>query len=196
MNEQTATNETNPSAKPEGEGSSAQDLDSLLNQFDSETNEQTTTTEAKPQSGKSQLEQWAERKMQEEAEAEVRQGITEAVTSIKSDLDLNLPEGLADEVYEGILYAKAGKHPEITKAFMERKQNPKAWGSVVDAIRNELKEKIQKSPDPRLTRDREAVMAAVRNQPNTEPDSDFDSKAVKRMTLSELHKAFPGLNKP
>lgn len=152
---QPVVDETQVSAKPDATVDSARndgaDLDTLLAQYETETK--------KPEAVSPPVEQ-----QQPQPDPNLlrlvtrveRQDINNLVKEVKGDLDID------DDLVEAFVDAQARKDPRLARAWMERDSNPKVFGQIAKELGKSLQKRFAKRPDPGLTEDREAVVAAVR----------------------------------
>ena len=166
---QPVVDETKVSAQPDTTVDSARndgaDLDSLLAQF-----EQQAAPRPEPVSPPVQQQQ-PERQQLDPNVARVlgrieREDIGKLVSSVKGDSDIE------DDLVEAWIDTQARKDVRLQRAWLERDANPKAFEQIAKQLGKEFAKRTAKRPDPALTEDREAVVAAVRGaSTNRAPDS-------------------------
>lgn len=157
---QPVVDETNPSAQPEGAVDSARndgnDLDTLLAQYDQETKkpEPVSPPETQPQQppARPQVDPNVSRLLSRFD----REDLERLVKDVKGDLDFD------DDLVEAWIDTQARKDPRLQRAWLEREGNPKAFGQIAKELGKSFAKRASKRPDPALTEDREAVVAAVR----------------------------------
>ena len=173
---QTVTTDTNPPAAPGGavapDARPEDDLDTLLNEFSGSEQPGSTQTQTKPepQAGaaddpqlKSRLDQ-LERKL---AEDQFQKDIAPVIQKVRGDLST---EGMNDSEILDWMEGRAKRDERLRTAWLNRQQNPAAWGKVVDGLGRELHKKFAKLPDANATEDRAAVTAAVRGASTKAPE--------------------------
>ena len=147
--------ETQQSSTEES-GAQDDDLDTLLSQFDQETNQTTDETSAKgeqPDETTKRLQQLEERV----AEDEYRKDITNVIQEVRGGLP---EEVLDDTMIEGWLDAAARKDTRLRNAWLARKQKPEDF----DKVKQSLAKDFQKKFGPYFQdSDKEAVASAVRS---------------------------------
>jgi hypothetical protein len=80
-------------------------------------------------------------------------------------------KGLSDKMVRARLNLEAAEDPRIARAFAMRHSNPEAWDRVLGGIGERLVSEIGDRPDPKLTANREAAVAAARGRvENAPPD--------------------------
>lgn len=150
----------------------ADDLDSLLAEFAAQTKpaatatkpETTTETTSAPAASTDKRIEAIERRYAEEA---VARDLRPVIEKIKG----KVPEGFFEDTeIEDWVAARAQRDPRLANAWMNRHQNPTAWGKVVDAIGEQMAAKFKKLPDRGATEDRAAVTAAVRGASKQAPE--------------------------
>lgn len=169
--EQAVANETAPIETVD----SAQDLDSLLNEFDASIN--STQTKEPEQPNTNELIEFVReerevrtKQREEEIKQQTANDIKSAVSVISEELEgLNLPERLI----RGALYDKAENDPRFLQAWTNRSQDPKTFNKILKSFAKEVKGDFDNVPDRQATEDREALAAAVRsaNTRSAEPET-------------------------
>jgi len=143
----------------ESEDNKTEDIDSLLDEFDSDTKEEPKEVEDTPDPRLDMVESLVARQEQQDLEA--------TVTQVKG-LDENLKD-IPDRIVKNLLRAEAADDPRIQKAYNARFQNPEKWQTVQKTLAKTLGEQLQR-PDSRVTSDTEAARAAVKGSSTTQPD--------------------------
>ena len=181
MNEQ-AVSETDESVTQTAEAETAQDLDSILNEYESA--QETPQQQAEPD-----VKSLAERLSafeQKQAAEQTQKDINNAITTVKDGLDAPIP----DEIIEGLLYAKADKNAKFRQAWNERHTNPTGFNKVLKAVQADLKKQFSSLPDKGVNEDREALASAVRGSKSTTVETqDFDGKKIANMSDREFRKS-------
>lgn len=159
-----ADTQAKPGSEAEGARNDGNDLDALLAEFDSKTK----TEPAKPapaadttQPDNALLQEIRAMKpvVEQFAQSQFKQQITETVKDIRGDMDA---ETFDDEFVEAWLDARARKDSRLQQAWLQKDANPRQWGRIKSELGREFKKKFDKMPDRQVTEDREAVVAAVR----------------------------------
>lgn len=129
---------------------------------------------------------WIRSQKQEKEREQYQQGVNNAVESIKKDLgDVKI----SDRVIRGMLHDLANQNPKVNTAFNNRFTDPGTWNRVLKAAAKDFAKEFQ-TPDPEMTRDREAVASAVRSASTAKPTPTEDQasfeKKVSTMDASAL----------
>ena len=180
MNEQAVNEPEEQVAKPTGDQEVAQgdDLDSILNEYETETKE-----EAKPQQQaeiKPEDIEFIKDFQRETARKQTAEDIASAVSMVSDGLDFG-SEDLTKEVVEGVLYKRVENDPRMLNAFMSRRQNPSGWSKVLNAVKGELKSKMV---DQKTTKDWNALESAVHSANTSKPQEDTP-KPLHKMSWHE-----------
>ena len=178
MNEQTVSeNDVETTSSTEGE--TAQDLDSILNEYESAQ----ATPQQKSEPDVKALAEKLNALEQERVAERTQKDIQSAIGTVKDGLDIQMP----DEVIEGILYAKADKNAKFRQAWNERHTNPTGFNKVLKAVQAELKKNFASMPDKSVNDDREALASAVRGSKSTTVETqDFDAKSIAKKSDREF----------
>jgi len=136
----------------------AQDLDSLLSEFD----ESSPEPEEKPkdESEVQQLKAQVERLEQNQVLVDARKGVDEAVTQIK---EIGGLDNISDQIIEDMLQGWGSRDHRLAAAFSNRLQDPKGYQKILAGLAGEFKTALQQ-PDEKITEDQEALRATVRGQ--------------------------------
>lgn len=171
---QAAVDEPKVPAQPGTEVTSARkddDLDTLLNEFDTEQPKPSPTvatpepkTEAADES-KVVLEQMRG-VLSEHQQRQFRQDMNETVKNVRGDLD---PEFFDDDFVEAWLDARARKDTRLQAAWNNRHAKPKEFQKIVEGLGSDFTKKHGKMPDKNATEDRAAVADAVRGSSTSAP---------------------------
>jgi hypothetical protein len=167
--EQSVADNTAPNETVE----SAQDLDSLLNEFDSQ--EQAKPEPEQPKDDNSDVFEYVRQQRDEQVKQQTNQDIQNAVGTMNKELEgLNLPE----RVVRGMLFDKAENDSRFLQAWTNRHQNPAAFDKILKGLATEIRGDFESLPDKQTNEDREALAAAVRSANNkpAEPEQvDFNA---------------------
>lgn len=138
-------------------------LDELLADF--KEPEAKPEPESKPESKSKtdEMYEWMQSERQEKVNSAMESGITEAVSSLKSD-----EIKATDRALKGFLYTLADQNPIFGKAFESRLTNPAQWERSLEWAKQEAIKDFPASTD-KLTKDIEAAKAGASTQ--TEPES-------------------------
>ena len=182
MDNEQAVSQTDAPETQVSEAETAQDLDSILNEY--EAAQETPQQQAEPD-----VKSLAERLSafeQKQAAEQTQKDISSAITTVKDGLDAPIP----DEIIEGLLYAKADKNAKFRQAWNERHTNPTGFNKVLKAVQADLKKQFASLPDKGVNEDREALASAVRGSKSTTVETqDFDGKKIANMSDREFRKS-------
>lgn len=179
----------------------ADELDTLLAEFENESGTETITEQPNTTEGGDDLASQVKELVQaqkarerQDAEADTRKGIDQAVgwvTEVLKEKELEVPEG-AEDLIEGSLDTAARKDPRIAKAFMERHKRPSAWKKIVVAHAQGL---TRYFPQANQDSQREQAAAAVaQSRSGKSKGQDFPSaKDLGRMSDREFFKLAKGM---
>jgi hypothetical protein len=154
---QPVVDETQASAAPDVTVDSARndgaDLDSLLAQFETEAKKPEPVSP--PQTRQQQPAQ-VDPNVSRLLSRFDREDLAKLVNVVKGDLDYD------EDIVEAWIDTQARKDPRLQRAWLEREGNPKAFEQIARELSKSFAKRTAKRPDPALTEDREAVVAAVR----------------------------------
>lgn len=161
--------------KPESEvGTDAReqedDLDALLNQYDTQTQ---PAPEPKPETVEgtdSDLKYIRERMDamdKKVADSEFRSDMNSAIKQVRGELSAEI---LDDGFVEAYIDGQARGDPRLAKAWSERHANPQQYDKVLTSMGRNLAKKFANMPDAQATEDREAVTAAVSGASKQAPE--------------------------
>lgn len=155
---QPVVDDTKPAAEPAGAVDSARndgsDLDTLLAQYETETKK--TEPVSPPQTQQQEQPVQVDPNVSRLLSRFDREDLQKLVHEVKGDLDFD------DDLVEAWIDTQARKDPRLQRAWLEREGNPKAFGQIAKELSKSFAKRTAKRPDPALTEDREAVVAAVR----------------------------------
>jgi hypothetical protein len=197
---QTAVDAPDATATPVVEGNGAQnkadDLDTLLSEFDEGANKTSAAAQTQPEPKTvtdNDLKQTYEQMRAFVGEAQglrFRQDMDATIKDVRGDLDSDLFD--ADFV-ESWLDGQARKDPRLANAWANRSANPKAFQKVKTELGRNFQKKYGKLPDKGATEDREAVTAAVRGASTQAPASKApDFSGMSNAEFREAHKKHYG----
>lgn len=201
-NKQAVVEKPDAQAKPAAEGADARDdkgddLDALLSQYDTETQqkpgadaaskpEQKQATDSDPVK---KLATEVEELRRREADRQYRSDIQPVLQKLRGDIP---PELYDDEDIQDWLDREAKKDTRIAKAWQNRHDDPRTLDKVVDALGKRLSQRFSKLPDKQATDDRDAVAAAIRGASTKAPEGkapDY-SKASNQEFANQVEKDF------
>lgn len=80
------------------------------------------------------------------------------------------------DIIEAFLIKEASDKPEVNKAFTQRGNDPAAWEKIRTELVKQFSKRFEDMPDPGITEDREAVIAASQSQgkPSEEEEMSLD----------------------
>lgn len=179
---ETAASETQP------DGQESASLDAILDEFDEEVKPEETQKE----SGQdvNEILDYVRNQQKREAMEQTTTDINAAVDTVLDGVNLGLPDDLAKDVVEGLLYKQVENDKRLLGVFVNRRQNPSAWKSVLNHIKQDIQSRY--NVDTKTTQDWNALESAVRssqtsNATESQPDvsnmSDNDFMKLK-MKLS------------
>jgi hypothetical protein len=163
------------------------DLDALLEEFDSPPKSESETAkelnkevEDKPEQDKAEAEgdkpkdkapsgldqdtqlalKYAKTQFQETIKRETDKAVEDATKVVKGDLKV------PDVAAKAYLHMLADEDVRFRSAFMQRKSNPEAWNKILGAVHQKFAKEFTSSSDPDLTKKRDSVLSAVRSAGN------------------------------
>lgn len=151
-----------PGAAVDGARNDGNDLDTLLAQFDQQT--QPRVDPVSPPPATQQQDTPTPATQPDPLVASLykrieREDIGNLVKQVRGDLDATLWD---NEIVEAWIDAQARKDPRLARAWLERVNNPQGFERIGKELGKKFAERASKVPDRQLTEDREAVAAAVR----------------------------------
>lgn len=187
--EQAVADQPDPeSQETSADGGSAQDddLDSLLNQWESSSAESAETGEQTDDD--SDLDPKEIKRMRKELneireaqwQNETHQAVSEAVSVMRKSVadEMDVPS----ELWEDVLYGKAARDDRIRTAFMHRHKDPDKWNKTLASLAKQTVKGFKKDGvDKSATEDKNAVSSAVRSASKSPPadegpsEKDFDN---------------------
>lgn len=171
---QAVVDETKAPALPGAEATGARtddDLDTLLKQFD-EQQPQRPSEPARPEPrAEAAPDKVANDTVLKEAEfirsERFKRDMSETVKEVRGDLPADLYD---DKLVQAWIDARAADDPRLSRAWVERYDNPQRFQQVKAALGKEFARKYGRLPDRQATEDREAVTAAVRGASTKAPE--------------------------
>lgn len=174
---QAVVPDTDAQAKPGAEVDSARtepDLDTLLKQFDTETQPPKGSTETEPATTKPgtgtdhpKTDPRVEALIQREHKREFQADMDRTVKSVQGEIALPF---VTPKFVESWIDAEAREDPRLAKAWRDRADNPKQFDQVVQALGKKFAKQFTGLPDANATEDRNLVAAAVRGASTKAPE--------------------------
>lgn len=168
-----AVAETDSQSKTGVEAESAPDLDSILQQYDAEASKAETTAQPTPETAtipdlkaiNARINEFENRVAMED----YKKDMGEFVKKVRGELDSDIFD---DVMIEAFVDAQARKDPRLTKAWLNRKTDPKSIEKIAKAMNKSFSDKFSRLTDRKITEDTEAVVAAVRGASTKTPGQD------------------------
>lgn len=185
-----AVAETDGQSKTVAEAESAPDLDSILKQYEADTTSSTTSTASTtvPETTTTPDLKAIESRINEfekrAAMDEYRKDMDGFIKNIRGELDAEIFD---DTYVEAWVDAQARKDPRLTKAWLNRKTDPKSIEKIAKAMNKSFTDKFKNLPDRQITSDTEAVVAAVRGASTKTPGQDKPAD-FKKMSDRDFNK--------
>lgn len=190
--EQTAVAETKEApteATPAAEGAAQPDvLDDLLKEFDLKREaaqpQQQQPAPSGPMGEQQPIDVAAlatiERRLAEQEARETRREL--------ENLFGRLSDGTQADAVDAEAYcnAMALRDPRINQAWMQRTSNPRAWGKVETALRQDFTKRYGKKVDKQVTESRDAVASAVRSASTAAPQKEMTDKEIYTASKDEF----------
>lgn len=166
--------------EPTEEASEQGDLDSLLNEWDTEGKQEPKEEPAKPPAQDTRVDYMYQRMVADE----INQTVDHLSEGLSEHFDVE------QDFLRDWLEGRAGRDPKLTNAFMGRHQNPSAWKKIEGELGKELLKKIRiKEKKEETTADKEAAAAFVRGSSTKEvPDKPKSSEELEKMSDAEFRK--------
>lgn len=157
MNEQAVT-ETE-AEKPTGEGEGAQDLDTLLKDY-----EEKVETKQEPDDTENRLTDEDRNEIREFKKQRLEADINNAVETVRDNLETKLP----DWIINGALQYLAIYDNRFQNAWTKRSENKGNWNRVLQGVAQKIANEL---PDFQSTETRNQVVAAVKGASVRKADS-------------------------
>ena len=167
-----------PAAETTGAQDTTQDLDSLLQEFETSA-KPAPAPQAVPASQNAEL---AEVK-RELADIRFQREIEPILKGVRGDIPSDV---ISDAEFIDLLDGRAKRDPALRNAYAERQANPRKWAQIQKALNAEYTKKFQPRVDAAATADKEAVAAAVRGTSTKAPEEKAPSYGS--MNNSEFQK--------
>lgn len=139
------------------EANGAQDLDSILNEYDSKTRVEPKQSDGL-ESKVDHIYQAFQAQEQERTEAD----INAAVGTIKGEVDID------PDLIRGYLEVTASKDKDFAQAFQNRKSDPTAWNKHLSKAQERFNEMFSKI-DRKATEDTQELVSAVTGSNQSKP---------------------------
>ena len=182
--EQAVVDESNAADTVATEDNAQDELDSLLSEYSTET-EQATTVESSTDASKiDEVHAMLQESQRKEAETVTSTRIADSVKLFNESLETPMSK----DMVETILHGRAAKDPRVLNAFSQAGQNPAAWNKVVKALAKDYASELAKSPDADATADQDAVVAAVRSATTKAPETaEITDDSVATMSTKDFN---------
>lgn len=116
-----------------------------------------------------------------------RADMDNAVKAIQEAIPEDARKLFTPDVIEGHLYKQAEDSEEVKNAWLQRANNPGAWAQKQVELAEDFAKRFEETPDPAISEDREAVIAASKTKAAKEEvgdimkisKSDFDAEQRK-----------------
>lgn len=171
---QAVVEKPDAAATPAVEGTDARDtgddLDALLQQFDTAAKPEPATASKPEQKPGAELDPKkiaADVRAEIEADNRFKADVDKTVKAIRGEID---PEIADDRFVRAYLDAEAEADPRLAQAFRDRNTKPREFAKVTEQLAKRFAAKFSRLPDKAATEDREAVTAAVRGASNRAPE--------------------------
>lgn len=178
QNKQAVADQADPQPTQEAEGQADgarnegnDSWDELLAQFEQETSTDNQASKETAQQQTAQPDQAALDRLnaieQRIEQQEFQKDMGEVVSNIRGDL----PNDVFDDAFvEAWIDAQARRDPRLQNAWVNRRNDPKRFGKVVNELGKQFGKKFSDLPDKNATEDREAVTQAVRGATQKSPE--------------------------
>lgn len=148
------------------EGGAQDDLDTLLSQWESSTDDTSDTSgqaddsDSDPKKKLDRIEQHLQRVEQERAQETVQRDLESTAKTMKEAISdqMDVPEDVLKEV----LHGRAAMDSRVLSAWNNRHRDKASWDKTASAIARDFAKKLRTNLDDSATEDREAVASAVR----------------------------------
>lgn len=195
MAEEQTVADTDVQDAPVTEEGSAQgdDLDSLLNEWESRSKAEEPKEEPKPKGEQKestpdeikQVAAWVKEQQQRQIEEQTQKDIESAVSKIHGEMESPVSKYLI----EGALWREASNDPRFLRAWQNRGKDPDGFNRILGAVRRNIEKEMGSQPDKTVSADREAVTRAVRGASNAPPAEEFPSeKELNQMSDAEFRR--------
>lgn len=157
----------------------SQDLDSILNEYESKTQPQPESNELNEKVDK--IYEAFQTQQQQETEADIEA----AVNTVKGELDVD------PDFIRGYLEVTASKDEEFKNAFLNRKASPAKYQQALGKIQEKITENFSRL-DKKATQDTQEMVAAVsgNSQSNEQPEQAPD---YSKMSDADFQKALENI---
>jgi len=182
MSEEQAVVSEDAVAEPTVDNGDAQDLDSLLSEFESET--ETQANQAQPAGEQQSSDDYAERIKALETrieQEEYQSDMSNVVKEIRGESDFD------DDFMEAWIDTQARKDERLRVAWANRKSNPQAFNKVIKSLGSKFRDKYTNP----IVEDTSAMVNAVRNASNQAPATEMPN--LNQMSDAEFARFKAGL---
>ena len=164
-----------------GEVDDAQDLDSILKEYDDQEAKPAPQPQKQPDDDVAYLKQFVE----QQRVKEVQSAVSEAANSVKKAAG-EAANHIPDYLIEDALHGEARRNPRIEKAFEDRFNNPQGWNKVVEALGKKIAKDLTPT-DRKATESWDAVESAVHSS-STSQNTETAPPDFGKMSDAEFNK--------
>jgi len=168
---QTVVEQTDDTQKAVSDEADAQDLNTLLAEYDENTEtedtEKVSDVVADDNEIKSKLQKIdrIEKMMTDDLETRAKdRAAVEFSTTVKS---INEGLGIEEKFVKAFLNMKADEDPRLKNAYLGKSTNPKVWAAIEEQLRNELRTFANGISDEDATDTHDAIVSSVLNSKST-----------------------------
>lgn len=158
MTEENATTGSPGSAEPKPQAQGVQDeLTALINEG---------ATETKPDLTKDLKEvvSFVQSQQAETFNKNFREDMDVAVKAIQDVVPEEASKFVTPGMIEGYLHKLANEDEAVKDAFLQRRNKPEAWAQTQKSLVESFSKQFKETPDPNISEDREAVIAAAKTK--------------------------------
>lgn len=145
-----SVNNPNASQNAGADGSKAQDIDSLISQYE------TSTTPVQDDRINKVLEH-VENEQAVKAQQQTQQGINDAVKTLKEGSEAKLP----DRFFRGAIH-DAAQNPDFVKAFENRETDPGSWNTALKSLSSDINSDFKSAEETSASQTQEEIASALR----------------------------------
>ena len=175
--------EPEPQASEQASDAQGDDLDTLLSQYEEETQDKTAPKE--PSGKLDEVVRFIEQQREREARQESEKALNDAVASAAEIAGFEKVSDAQRKIILGLLHYRASEDPRVRQAFVTRDEKPAAWRAVIREVAKEAQQSFSPADD------HDAVASAVRgaSTARAEPEKEFPSDAeFSRMSDADFNK--------
>lgn len=181
MNDKVVADDAVTDPKDTAEQESAQTdekpLDQLLEEFNSEFDEDTKPEDDVKPDDIEQVKEF----MTEYRHEQTDKAVSQAAQTVVKALGEDLPVQVTEDMVTDLLYGRASRDKRFLTAFVNRGKDPKAWNQVLGGVASKIKSDFGEPIDTEVTKDRQAVTQSIRGNSKTEDEApDFSGWSDRR----------------